>query len=112
MAKMLRHTETGEIYPYNPSLALHEKMEDYESVPEDFKQEKPARRGRTATKRKTKAEKEAEAAAAAEAAEKAAQEEAAAAGAVVDGETVTASDAVETDDDLSGLEGLDDLDED
>lgn len=94
MATMLRHADTGEIFPYNPSLALHDKMEAYEPVPDDFKASEAAPKGRRPSKRKPKPDT-------------------ADVVAVTDVETVTATDTVETDDDdLSGLDGLDDLGED
>lgn len=36
MAGYLKHIKTGEIYPFNPDLALNELMVPYEKAPEGF----------------------------------------------------------------------------
>jgi len=36
MPKMLRHLETGEVFPMNPNLAMHEKMVPFDPVDEQF----------------------------------------------------------------------------
>ena len=109
MATMLRHKDTGEIYPYNPSMALHEKMESFEPVPKEIKEATAkTRRGRKTAAQKT-AEKS-KAAAAAQAVEDAAAEASMRAPAEQEEADAAAKDDPPGDD-LGDLEGLDDLDD-